>query len=63
MTPKTTEYTREELLQQRSELLSSVRMSLADFQELIRDGHLEGDEWYYAERLKEIMFLLGEDAA
>jgi len=63
MTLRTIEYTREELLNQRRELLDAVRMPLDDFRDRIREGLLEGDEWYYADRLEEITFLLGEDSA
>ena len=63
MAPRTITVSREELLERRGEILASLGMSLDEFQERVERESLIGDEWYAAEDLDEIEFLLCDSAA
>ncbi len=63
MAPRTITVSREELLERRGEILASLGMSLDEFQERVERESLIGDEWYAAEDLDEIEFLLRDSAA
>lgn len=63
MAPRTITVSREELLERRGEILASLGMSLDEFQERVERESIIGDEWYAAEDLDEIEFLLRDSAA
>lgn len=63
MAPRTITVSREELLERRGGILASLGMSLDEFQERVERESLIGDEWYAAEDLDEIEFLLRDSAA
>jgi len=58
MTPKLVTVTRGELLARRSDVLEQLGMSLEEFNRLREMGTLAGNEWFAAEDLDEIEFLL-----
>lgn len=58
MTPRLVTVTRKDLLARRSNILEKLDMSLEEFNHLRDEGRLAGDEWFAAEDLDEIEFLL-----
>lgn len=63
MSPRTITVSREELVARREAILANLGMSLEEFQDRIERESLIGDEWYAAEDLDEIEFLLRDDPA
>lgn len=63
MTPRTVEFSREELLRRREEVLREANLTREELKQLEERGWLRGDQWRYAELIEEIEFLLGDDAA
>lgn len=61
MTPRTVAVTREELTARRGRILASLGVTREEFDSRVKAGSLLGDEWYAAEDLEEIAFLLGDD--
>jgi len=58
MTPRLVTVTREELLARQERVLERLGMPLEEFERLRETGTLVGDEWFAAEDLDEIEFLL-----
>lgn len=58
MRPKLVKVTREELLTRRDGVLERLGMPLEEFNRLRESDALAGDEWFAAEDLDEIEFLL-----
>lgn len=61
MTPRTVPVTRDELTARRGRILASLGVTREEFDRRVEAGSLLGDEWYAAEDLEEIAFLLGDD--
>lgn len=61
MAPRTVPVTREELTTRRERILAGLGVTRDEFESRIEAGALLGDEWYAAEDLEEIAFLLGDD--
>ncbi|MFC7404296.1 hypothetical protein [Georgenia alba] len=60
MTPRTVPVSRDELVARRTKILDGLGTSLEEFSRRARAGSLSGDEWYAAEDLEEIGFLLAD---
>lgn len=59
MSPTTIKLTREQLIERRSSVVERLDISLSELRNRIAHGSLAGDEWYAAEDISEIDFLLG----
>lgn len=59
---RTISVSRDELLARRATIFRELGMTRRDFEDRARDGALTGDEWYLAEDLEEIAFLLDDDS-
>lgn len=58
---RTISVSRGALLARRESILRDLGVTRHEFEERARDGALTGDEWYLAEDLEEIAFLLDDD--
>lgn len=61
MAPRTVSVTREELMERRERILAELGLTREEFESKVESGSLLGKEWYAAEDLEEITFLLGDD--
>ncbi|QOR70292.1 hypothetical protein IM660_17070 [Ruania alkalisoli] len=61
MSPRTITVTRDELLERREQILHHLGVDRRTFERRVAEGALVGDEWYAAQDLEEIAFLLDDE--